>query len=124
MSLFKLVAADPGGRARAGILVTRGGEVPTPAFMPVGTHGAVRALTPAELAGCGSRLILGNTYHLYLRPGHEVIQRLGGLRRFIAWDGAILTDSGGFQVFSLAPFRKVREEGSSSARTSTARRTT
>jgi queuine tRNA-ribosyltransferase len=79
--------------------------------MPVGTYGAVKALTPEELAGTGTRLILGNTYHLYLRPGHETVRRLGGLHRFMGWDGAILTDSGGFQVFSLAPLREVREEG-------------
>ena len=107
---FKLEAAEPKG-ARAGVLVTPHGEIPTPAFMPVGTYGAVRALAPQEVSACGAEIILGNTYHLYLRPGHEIIGRLGGLHRFMGWEGAILTDSGGFQVFSLAPFRKVSEEG-------------
>jgi len=79
--------------------------------MPVGTLGTVKAMTPEELRGLGAELILANTYHLYLRPGHELIRELGGLRRFMNWDGPILTDSGGFQVFSLAPLRKISEEG-------------
>ncbi len=108
---FAVEATEPGGRARAGTLKTGRATIPTPAFMPVGTYGAVKALTPAELRGAGASLILGNTYHLYLRPGHEVVRSLGGLHAFMAWDGAILTDSGGFQVFSLAPFRRLREEG-------------
>jgi queuine tRNA-ribosyltransferase len=108
---FRIEATEPGGRARAGVLSTPHGTSPTPAFMPVGTYGAVKALTPEEIASCGAGIILGNTYHLYLRPGHGIVGKLGGLHRFAAWDGAILTDSGGFQVFSLAPFRKVTEEG-------------
>ncbi len=108
---FEVVRTDPGGGARAGILRTPRGAIDTPVFMPVGTHGAVKALTPGELERCGSRLILGNTYHLYLRPGHELVRRLGGLHSFMGWEHAILTDSGGFQVFSLAPLRKVVEEG-------------
>jgi len=108
---FEVTAVDPGGGARAGLLTTSRGSVPTPAFMPVGTYGAVKALTPRELEECGVGILLGNTYHLYLRPGHEVVRRLGGLHRFIGWQRGILTDSGGFQIFSLAGFRKVEEEG-------------
>jgi queuine tRNA-ribosyltransferase len=87
------------------------GEVETPAFMPVGTLGTVKAVTPDELREVGAQLILANTYHLYLKPGHELIRELGGLHRFMNWPGPILTDSGGFQVFSLAPLRKIAEEG-------------
>ena len=108
---FEIAGTEPGGRARAGVLATPHGVVATPAFMPVGTYGAVKALTPEEISACGAGIILGNTYHLYLRPGHEIVRKLGGLHRFASWDGAVLTDSGGFQVFSLAPFRKVTEEG-------------
>jgi len=108
---FTLEAVDPGGGARAGRIRTDHGETPTPAFMPVGTYGAVKALTPEEISLCGAGIILGNTYHLYLRPGHEIVRKLGGLHAFTGWSGGILTDSGGFQVFSLAPFRKVEEEG-------------
>ncbi len=86
-------------------------DIPTPVFMPVGTNGTVKAMTQEEIAALGFRLILGNTYHLYLRPGHDLVQRAGGLHRFIAWDGAMLTDSGGFQVFSLQDLRKITEEG-------------
>jgi len=111
MISFEVAAKDRGSAARAGLLVTPRGPARTPAFMPVGTYGAVKALTPEEIRGSGAAVILGNTYHLYLRPGHELIRRLGGLHRFMGWDGSILTDSGGFQVFSLAPFRKIREEG-------------
>jgi queuine tRNA-ribosyltransferase len=91
--------------------MTARGEVLTPAFMPVGTRGTVKGLTPAQLYELGPQLILGNTYHLGLRPGAETIGRLGGLHRFMAWDGPILTDSGGFQVFSLAQMRKVGDDG-------------
>src|SRR5215475_5400549 len=94
---FELIATDPTG-ARRGRLLTRHGTVETPAFMPVGTHGAVKTLTPEELSATGAGIILGNTYHLYLRPGHDVIAELGGLHRFMGWEGPILTDSGGFQV--------------------------
>lgn len=111
MTGFRLEATEPGGQARAGVLSTPHGDVPTPAFMPVGTYGAVKALTPREVRSTGAGIVLGNTYHLYLRPGHGVVRDLGGLHRFMDWEGAILTDSGGFQVFSLAPFRKVLEKG-------------
>jgi queuine tRNA-ribosyltransferase len=99
------------GAARAGLLRTAHGVVETPVFMPVGTAGSVKALAPDDLAAIGASVILGNTYHLYLRPGDELVARRGGLRRFAAWPGPILTDSGGFQVFSLNPLRKIREEG-------------
>ncbi len=99
MSHFEVVATD--GAARAGILRTAHGEVPTPAFMPVGTKGTVKSVDPDELLGLGARMILGNTYHLHFRPGEELVEELGGLHTFSGWDGPILTDSGGFQVFSL-----------------------
>ncbi|MCI0490194.1 MAG: tRNA guanosine(34) transglycosylase Tgt [Blastocatellia bacterium] len=108
---FEKIASDPATRARAGRITTPHGPVDTPAFMPVGTRGTVKALTQEMLEEMGARIILGNTYHLYLRPGHLTINRLGGLHRFISWDRAMLTDSGGFQVFSLAPLRKVSREG-------------
>ncbi len=106
---FELVKND--GAARWGRLKTPRGVVETPAFMPVGTVGAVKGLTPEDLMAAGAQIILGNTYHLYLRPGHQLIAELGGLHRFMAWDGPILTDSGGFQVYSLSSMRKVAEEG-------------
>src|SRR6478672_7258560 len=96
---FAVEAVD--GAARAGILRTAHGEIRTPAFMPVGTKGTVKTLLPAEVRSLGADVILGNTYHLHFRPGEDVIEELGGLHRFMAWDGPILTDSGGFQVFSL-----------------------
>ncbi|MFO7654986.1 MAG: tRNA guanosine(34) transglycosylase Tgt [Candidatus Krumholzibacteriia bacterium] len=108
---FRVEARAPGGSARAGRLVTPHAEVETPVFMPVGTHGSVKALTFEQVSATGSRLILGNTYHLHLRPGHELIRALGGLHRFQGWDGALLTDSAGFQVFSLADLRRVDEDG-------------
>ncbi len=97
--------------ARSGELITSHGTVLTPAFMPVGSQGTVKALAPEEVKEIGYGMILANTYHLYLRPGIEVVERLGGLHKFMAWDGAILTDSGGYQVFSLSPLCKVGEEG-------------
>ena len=97
--------------ARIGILSTSHGDVSTPVFMPVGTKGSVKSLSPEDLKDIGIEIILGNTYHLYLRPGEDVISTFGGLHNFIKWDRPILTDSGGFQVFSLAPLRKVSEEG-------------
>jgi len=109
--IFELLSADPATRARRGRLLTPHGPVETPAFMPVGTYAAVKSLSPDEIAATGSAIILGNTYHLYLRPGHETIAALGGLHRFMGWDGPILTDSGGFQVFSLAALRKVGDDG-------------
>jgi len=99
------------GAARAGVLRTAHGAIPTPIFMPVGTVGSVKALAPDDLAAIGAPIILGNTYHLYLRPGDELVHRRGGLHKFASWPGSILTDSGGFQVFSLSSLRKIREEG-------------
>jgi len=106
---FELIATD--GGARRGRLVTTHGAVDTPAFMPVGTRGTVRGLGPDDLAAAGAQIVLANTYHLLLRPGHALVRELGGLHRFMAWPGPILTDSGGFQVFSLAKFRTVDEDG-------------
>jgi queuine tRNA-ribosyltransferase len=108
---FTLDARDTDTHARAGRLSTLHGEVLTPAFMPVGTQGAVKTLTPDEVAGAGADILLANTYHLYLRPGVETVRRMGGLHRFMGWNGAILTDSGGFQVLSLAQLRKVSDRG-------------
>ncbi len=99
MSVFSVEGSD--GAARAGILRTAHGEVPTPAFMPVGTKGTVKSVDPEELGAIGTTMLLGNTYHLHFRPGADLIAELGGLHRFMGWDGPILTDSGGFQVFSL-----------------------
>jgi queuine tRNA-ribosyltransferase len=99
------------GRARSGLLRTTHGEVRTPNFMPVGTAGAVKAVTPEELRSCGAQIVLCNTYHLYLRPGHELVRELGGLHRFMHWTGPILTDSGGFQIFSMAGLRRIDDEG-------------
>ena len=97
--------------ARTGVLTTPHGVINTPVFMPVGTQATVKTVTPEELKGMGARIILGNTYHLYLRPGHRLIEKAGGLHRFMNWDRSILTDSGGFQVFSLADLRDISEEG-------------
>jgi queuine tRNA-ribosyltransferase len=109
---FEIQAQCPETGARAGLLHTAHGTVETPVFMPVGTQGTVKALTPRDLLNdLDAQIILANTYHLFLRPGHERIERLGGLHRFMAWPRAILTDSGGFQVFSLDTLRKVTEEG-------------
>ena len=109
--LFNVLHEDTGTKARLGILKTAHGEILTPTFMPVGTQGTVKALSPKELIEAESQIILGNAYHLYLRPGLEIIINAGGLHRFISWDKAILTDSGGYQIFSLAGFRKVKDEG-------------
>ena len=98
-------------QARAGSFMTSRGEVLTPAFMPVGTQGTVKSITPVQLREIGPQVILGNTYHLGLRPGDELVARLGGLHKFMGWEGPILTDSGGFQVFSLSAMRKISEEG-------------
>jgi queuine tRNA-ribosyltransferase len=107
--MFRLTHTSAG--ARRGTLTTPHGEIETPVFMPVGTQGVVKAVTPRDLEEAGASVILGNTYHLYLRPGDELIARRGGLHRFIGWSRPILTDSGGYQVFSLAARRKVEEEG-------------
>jgi queuine tRNA-ribosyltransferase len=104
------VEAEEGG-ARAGVLQTRRGPIQTPVFMPVGTQATVKAVSPDELRQLGAQIILGNTYHLHVRPGEKLIARLGGLHRFMAWDRPILTDSGGYQVFSLAKLRKITPEG-------------
>jgi len=106
---FELLARD--GEARRGRLQLAHGIVDTPAFMPIGTYGAVKAMTPAGLAASGAQIVLSNTFHLWLRPGLEVIGAHGGLHRLMAWNGPILTDSGGFQVFSLGALRKITEEG-------------
>jgi queuine tRNA-ribosyltransferase len=106
---FTLEAAD--GAARAGLLVLPHGSVSTPAFMPVGTHGTVRALSPIDLEAIGAQIVLGNTYHLHVRPGEDVVGRLGGLHGFMAWHRPLLTDSGGFQVFSLEGLRRVDDDG-------------
>ncbi|HOX26773.1 MAG TPA: tRNA guanosine(34) transglycosylase Tgt [Candidatus Krumholzibacteria bacterium] len=108
---FSITHRDRGSAARAGLLRTPHGDVPTPVFMPVGTAGTVKAVAFDQLAASGSRLILANTYHLFLRPGHSVVDDLGGLHRFQGWDGALLTDSAGFQVFSLADLARVGEDG-------------
>ena len=108
---FEVIKKDPGSKARLGSLTTTHGTIRTPIFMPVGTQATVKAMTPEELVEIGSQIILANTYHLYLRPGHELIGRLGGLHRFMHWDRPMLTDSGGFQVFSLGELRKISEEG-------------
>lgn len=109
MKAFTLIAEESG--ARAGILKTWRGEIRTPVFMPVGTQATVKAMTPDELRSVDAQVILGNTYHLHVRPGEKLIARLGGLHKFMSWDRPILTDSGGFQVFSLAKLRKITEEG-------------
>jgi queuine tRNA-ribosyltransferase len=109
--MFEFTVHATEGAARAGTLQLPHGEVPTPAFMPVGTHAAVRGLHPDEVRRTGARIILGNTYHLHLRPGEDVVKALGGLHRFTTWDRPMLTDSGGFQVFSLEGLRQISEQG-------------
>ena len=110
MFQFKIIAECPHTGARAGELVTPHGVIKTPVFMPVGTLATVKAMSPQELHEIGSQIILGNTYHLYLRPGEEIISEAGGLHSFMNWDKPILTDSGGFQVFSLARLQKITDE--------------
>jgi queuine tRNA-ribosyltransferase len=111
LRVFELLAQDAESKARRGRLTTGHGVIETPAFMPVGTQGAVKAVTPRELSELKAQIILGNTYHLFVRPGIAVIRHFGGLHRFMNWDGPILTDSGGYQIFSLAKLRKITEEG-------------
>ncbi|HLE94286.1 MAG TPA: tRNA guanosine(34) transglycosylase Tgt, partial [Sulfuricaulis sp.] len=106
---FELLNTD--GNARRGQMTFARGTVETPAFMPVGTYGTVKGMTPEELRASGAEMILGNTFHLMLRPGLEAIKAHGGLHRFMHWDGPLLTDSGGFQVWSLGPMRKLSEQG-------------
>jgi queuine tRNA-ribosyltransferase len=108
---FRLVKTCPQSQARVGELATAHGMVPTPVFLPVASQGAVKTLTPQEVKGLGFNMVLANTYHLYLRPGIGVIEKGGGLHNFMGWEGAILTDSGGYQVFSLARLRRVGDEG-------------
>src|SRR5271170_2863246 len=109
--VFNLLQTDTSSRARLGRLTTTRGVIDTPVFMPVGTQASVKALDPRELMEMGTQILLGNTYHLNIRPGLDIIQAAGGLHRFMNWPGPILTDSGGFQVFSLAKIRKIREHG-------------
>lgn len=108
---YELIKTCKQTGARLGRLHTSHGVIETPIFMPVGTQATVKAMTPEELKEIGSQIILSNTYHLYMRPGHDLIERAGGLHKFMNWDKPILTDSGGFQVFSLGPLRKIKEEG-------------
>ncbi len=108
---FELLAEDKNSQARAGVIHTPHGDIPTPVFAPVGTQATVKTLTPTDLHDLGASLILGNTYHLYLRPGADLIADFGGMHHFMQWDGPILTDSGGFQVFSLEELREIDEEG-------------
>jgi queuine tRNA-ribosyltransferase len=107
--MFKLEAKS--GEARAGTITTSHGEIKTPIFMPVGTRASVKSMAQEDLEHMNAQIILGNTYHLYLRPGHELIERMGGLHKFMTWDRPILTDSGGYQVFSLSDMNKISEEG-------------
>ena len=108
---FRIQKQDTASRARVGEIVTDHGSFETPVFMPVGTAGAIKGVAPDEARDAGVEIILANTYHLYLRPGHELIRKLGGLHRFMNWSGPILTDSGGFQVYSLSKLRTISEEG-------------
>ena len=108
---FDVIAESSTTRARAGVIQTAHGKVETPIFMPVGTQGTVKSLTPEELLSAGAQIILGNTYHLYLRPGCDVIRQFSGLHRFMNWNGPILTDSGGYQIFSLAKLAQISEKG-------------
>src|SRR5213082_2097538 len=109
--MFEVRATDKSTKARSGRLTTGHGVIETPAFMPVGTQGSVKAVSSRELRELNTQIVLGNTYHLFVRPGLDVIRHLGGLHRFMNWDGPILTDSGGYQIFSLAKLRKITEEG-------------
>jgi queuine tRNA-ribosyltransferase len=109
--MFEVLARDAQSKARRGRLTTRHGVIETPAFMPVGTQGSVKAASPRELRELDAQIILGNTYHLFVRPGLDVIRHFGGLHKFMNWHGPILTDSGGYQIFSLAKLRKITEEG-------------
>lgn len=108
---FEITKENAGSRARLGLLKTPHGKVRTPIFMPVGTQATVKTMTPDEVREVGGEMILSNTYHLYMRPGHEIVEEAGGLHNFMRWDGPMLTDSGGFQVFSLGPLRKITDQG-------------
>src|SRR5216110_2581457 len=109
--MFEVRATDKSTKARSGRLKTGHGLIETPAFMPVGTQGSVKAVSSRELRELNTQIVLGNTYHLFVRPGLDVIRHFGGLHRFMNWDGPILTDSGGYQIFSLAKLRKITEDG-------------
>lgn len=111
MSFFEIIHQDARSAARVGVITTAHGTVITPAFMPVGTQGTVKSLSSEDLEAVGASIILCNTYHLYLRPGHQLIDRLGGLHQFMNWNRPLLTDSGGFQIYSLGALRRIREEG-------------
>src|SRR5213592_1038444 len=108
---FELLKTDTSSRARVGRVTTRHGSFDTPAFMPVGTQGTIKGVLPDHVAATGSQIILANTYHLMLRPGEKVVAELGGLHKFMGWPGPILTDSGGFQVFSLADINRIDDAG-------------
>ena len=108
---YELIKTDPRTKARRGRVTTPHGTIETPVFMPVGTAATVKAMRPEQVEETGAEIILSNTYHLYLRPGHEIVREAGGLHRFMNWNKSILTDSGGFQVFSLGAMRKISEEG-------------
>ncbi|MCX5711167.1 MAG: tRNA guanosine(34) transglycosylase Tgt [Candidatus Omnitrophica bacterium] len=109
--MYKLIHKDKNSAARLGRLTTAHGQIDTPVFMPVGTHGTVKGITPKELDDCGAQIMLSNAYHLFLRPGLDIIKKAGGLHKFISWDKPILTDSGGYQIFSLALLRKLTDKG-------------
>ena len=108
---FSVITTDPHSSARCGVLETSHGTIPTPVFMPVGTRASVKSVEPHELRELNVHIILANTYHLYLKPGNEIMQKAGGVHRFMNWDGPLLTDSGGYQVYSLSDLRKISEEG-------------
>ena len=108
---YELKKIDSNSKARRGVIHTPHGDIQTPAFMPVGTQATVKAMLPEQVADTGADILLCNTYHLYLRPGHEIVKEAGGLHKFMNWNKPILTDSGGFQVFSLGKLRKITEEG-------------
>ena len=109
--MFRLIQKDKNTNARLGRITTSHGEIETPCFMPVGTHGTIKGLYPKDVLDAGAQIMLSNTYHLFLRPGMEVIRKAGGLHKFISWDKPVLTDSGGYQVFSLALLRKLSDQG-------------
>src|SRR6266498_4027965 len=109
--MFQFTITAKNNRARAGIFTTPHGDLLTPVFAPVGTQATVKTLTPEHLKDVNATLVLSNTYHLYMRPGDELVRNMGGLHRFMAWNGPMLTDSGGFQVFSLGELRKIDEDG-------------
>jgi queuine tRNA-ribosyltransferase len=111
LKTFELLATDRHSKARRGRLTSAHGEIDTPAFMPVGTQGSVKGVSPRELRALNAQIVLGNTYHLFVRPGLDVIKHFGGLHNFMNWDGPILTDSGGYQIFSLAKLRKITDDG-------------